>query len=194
MAIDTIIEKIDVRKDFTTRLSCRNGFFAIWFSWPGRLNISINNIQIKDIWELTNGDFITITNRIEDIPAWFRFHPSEVKNKFSRRLIDQFNKGEYPASPIDRTNVWRPKTGDRVVLYKIEDSIDGDSILAYISFYEESLLIGENTKKGLDDLMNFGMEVEPVDEVRKFKMASKAKEKVIEMGLPREFSTFWKIG
>ena len=98
-------ENINIRNDFTTRLSCRNGYHEIWYSWPGMLNISENSIQMEDIWEFSDGGFITLTNRYDDMPEWFNFYPTEVKNSLCRRLIDRFNKGNYPDSPIQGANI-----------------------------------------------------------------------------------------
>lgn len=54
-------------RDTTERLSCRSGDMLIWFKW-GNPFIG-GDLQIADIWTLTDGDQVILTNRVPDIPT-----------------------------------------------------------------------------------------------------------------------------
>ena len=67
---------IDFQRDMTVRWPCRSGDLLIWsrvknvFASP--------DIRILDVWTMREGNFVTITNRLADLPPWFELHPTEV--------------------------------------------------------------------------------------------------------------------
>ena len=70
-------EIITVRRDMTLRWPCRGGDFLMWLGFSDLFS-GPEAIQCHDLWEMRDGSHLTITNRLEDLPPWFRLHPTEV--------------------------------------------------------------------------------------------------------------------
>ena len=145
-----------------------------------------------DIWELNDGDFITISNRTEDLPEWLELFPTEVVGRLSYKFIKQFERGDFPAQPAEGLNIWRPKTGDRLVWSATNEK---NMIKRLFLFNSCAFAIGENTRIDLyESLHSFGgftKEDRPLDEVE---MGRRAKGLVLEKGMPREYAHDWKLG
>lgn len=185
-------------RNSTVRWSCRKDDIILWFSYKGIRGDAKNNLELKDIWSLKDGDFLTITNRFEDIPQWFEFYPFEVKSSFAYKLLPEFNKGNYAKEPIDGPNIWRPKSGDYLVWLRTSTIDDPENaIKSSISFKECSLVIGENTNKNSEsfgDFVHFGELLPDNKYDNKLKLSRMVFDKLTELGLPRVFSPIWKIG
>jgi len=106
-------EIISFRRDMTLRLPCRQGDFFLWLGYPDIFS-GPDAIQCYDLWEMRDGYHITITNRIEDLPAWFELHPTEVCGVLAMKMMVKIEKGLRPGEPMDGPNLWRLKSGDRV--------------------------------------------------------------------------------
>jgi hypothetical protein len=100
---------------------------------------------LADIWELRDGDFVTLTNRVADLPAGFDLHPLEVAGSLALWMTKCLNEGYKQAEPIDGPNLWRVGAGDRVAW--VGTSRPGvssdDGILEVVSFRENALVYGE---------------------------------------------------
>jgi hypothetical protein len=72
----------------TVRWSCRSGDYVFWFSWRNIFAAPENDLAINDLWEMKDGDFVTITNRVPDMPEWFTLHPTEVCNSLSYAMVE----------------------------------------------------------------------------------------------------------
>jgi hypothetical protein len=84
---------------------------------------------------MSDGYHVTITNRREDLPAWFGLHPTEVCNRRALKMAARIEAGDqYPEKPLDGPNLWRLKSGDRLAWIGAERperrSVDG--ILAIV--------------------------------------------------------------
>ena len=44
-------------------------------------------------WSRRSGDFVTITNRIPDMPKWFTLHPTEACNSLAYAMVDKRKAG-----------------------------------------------------------------------------------------------------
>ena len=47
----------------------------------------------------------TITNRLEDLPPWFKLHPTEICDSFVYKLREKVERGDYPDEPLDGPTV-----------------------------------------------------------------------------------------
>jgi len=194
-------ENIDIVSNFfsnmTSRWSCRRGDFIVWFTWTDIFADPQHGIKIKDIWEMKNGDFLTITNRVEDMPEWFALHPTEVCNSLAYRMLEKFNKGDYPEEPIEGPNIWRPKIGDRLVWLGKSRSVGPTQspIISAIVVRKSSLVIGQNVRtQSMDDLLCFGSLTKTKQTEGEIAAFREAGELVKRMGLPREYAPDWQIG
>jgi hypothetical protein len=106
-------EIISFELDMTLRLPCRAGDFLLWFGYPDILS-GPEAIQCFDLWEMGDGHHLLVTNRLQDLPPWFRLHPTEVCDSFVYKMMDKVEKGDYPSEPMNGPNLWRLKSGDRV--------------------------------------------------------------------------------
>jgi hypothetical protein len=180
----------------TLKWLCLKGDYVFWFTWTNIFADPQHEIKIKDLWEMKEDDFLTITNRIEDMPKWFSFHPTEVCNSLAYRLLEKFNNGDYPEEPFDAHNIWRPKIGDRLVwLRKSPLSSPKDLIVSAIAFRESALVIGENVQtKSIDQLFGFGVLTKDQQTSEDIAMARNAIDLVKQMGVPREYASNWQLG
>jgi hypothetical protein len=106
-------EVVSFRRDMTLRWPCRGGDFLLWFGYRDMVS-GPDAIQCQDLWEMRDGHHVTITNRLEDLPPWFRLHPTEVCGSFVYKLMPRVEQGDYPSEPMSGPNLWRLKVGDRV--------------------------------------------------------------------------------
>lgn len=94
----TTPEIISFRSDMTLRWPCRGGDFLLWFGYRDIFS-GPDAIQCQDLWEMRDGYHVTITNRLDDLPPWFRLHPTEVCGRFAYKLMPKVEKGDYPSEP-----------------------------------------------------------------------------------------------
>jgi len=132
-------------KDHTVRLSCRAGDYLLWCGFNGMFSPKDNQYSINDIWQLSDGDFITITNRQVDLPSWFELHPLEVSGPLVHWMMKKLDSGYQPSEIVDVPNVWRAFTGDRLVwVGKQRPGLEFDNgILSVFTFGENVAIIGE---------------------------------------------------
>src|SRR5207245_1747390 len=92
--------------------------------------------RVSDLWELKNGDFVTITNRIEDVPPWFELHPLEAAGRLAYWMMEKLNSGYKPSEPCDGPNLWRIFAGDRLLWIGPSRStqVAVDGVLGLIEF------------------------------------------------------------
>jgi len=105
--------KLIRRGSLTTALRITPGDFLLWFGYPDLFS-GPEAIECYDLWQMRDGYHVTTTYRLEDLPRWFRLHPTEVCDTFVYRMMVKVEKGDYPSEPMDGPNLWRLKSGDRV--------------------------------------------------------------------------------
>ena len=66
---------ISFGSDMTLGWACRAGDYVFWARFQGVLSSPGNEYKAFDIWELRDGNSLTITNRRSDLPGWFDLHP-----------------------------------------------------------------------------------------------------------------------
>jgi hypothetical protein len=186
---------ITLESDTTLRWSCRAGDFLIWFRCNDPFCGPEDAWTVMDLWEMREGDSVTITNRIADLPGWFALHPSEVSDALACQMMANVHSGYQPGDPIDGPNLWRLRAGDRVIW--IGDDRPGqpstDGLLAILDCRKCAVVIGESNRSGFDDYLTFGVptteEPSPVASAR----GRQALETVQAMGIPRTLSTDWTL-
>jgi hypothetical protein len=147
-----------IESDTTLRWPCREGDFVLWIRWPGVL-AEAPRPDVVDLWALRDGDFITITNRLVDLPAWFELHPTEVQGLLAHEMGRKLEQGYQAGEVIDGPNLWRLKAGDRMVWVGVSrpGSPATNGIIAILDFHECALAIGESSKpQGLLEFVAFG--------------------------------------
>ena len=185
---------ITFRDNETRRLSVRAGQHLLWlrtdFFSGGR---EISDWQILDFWELKDGDFITVTNRLCDLPAWFRLHPLEIAGiQTLREYEPRLNAKDYPDEPIDGPNIWRVLAGDRLVWVSMTDS--GSPVQEILDLRCCAAVVGDNCSGELDEIALFGA---PAGENLSPETQSAWRAGIgaaVEMGAPRVLSAEWRFG
>jgi hypothetical protein len=133
------------RSDSTIRWSCREGDYILWIRYEGLFAAQDSSFSAPDFWEMKDGDWVTITNRVQDLPPWFGLHPLEAAGSLVYWMMNQINDGYQPSGPCDGPNVWKVFAGDRLVW--VGPTRAGltaeDGVLGLISFEENALVTGE---------------------------------------------------
>lgn len=188
-------EIISFKRDMTLRLSFRSGDFLLWLGYRD-IFLAPEEIQCFEIWEMRDGYHLLVTNRLEDLPPWFRLHPTEVCGSFVYKMMDKIEKGDYPSEPMDGPNLWRLKSGDRVAWVGAErpDRRPVNSILAILDCRESALAVGAADWDSVQEFAGFSAptsaEMNPGDVAR----CQAAVNAVKKLGLPREWAPEWKLG
>jgi len=191
------MDSIIFRSDTTLRWSCRAGDYISWCRFEGIFAPEDKLYTISDIWQLKDGDFITLTNRKADLPLWFELHPLEVSGSLVYWMQKKLDSGYEPNEIIDGPNIWRVLSGDRLVwVGKQRPGVKSDNgILSIITFDDNAVVIGEPYSE-YDGLPYFGG----------FKQQEQSKEDMMicrngwlaafKLGMPRSASADgkWTIG
>jgi hypothetical protein len=195
MVNTTTPEIISFKSDMTLRWPCRSGDFLLWFRCRNIFSGS-NAIECQDLWEMRDGYHVTITNRLEDLPPWFRLHPTEVCDSFAYKLMPKVEKGDYPSEPMDGPNLWRLKSGDRVAWVGADrpDRHSVNGILAILDCRDSALAVGEAYWESVQSFVGFGAptteKMKPEDVAR----GQAALAAVQKLGVPREWAPEWQLG
>jgi hypothetical protein len=177
--------------DQTVRWSCRSGEFALWVSTESPLTSHhLLGWSIRDFWQMRDGDFLTITNRSEDLPVWFDLHPREVANREVRKMSRRIDAGYSPREPMDGPNIWRAKAGDTLVLVTTRSL--QSPVTEILVFRACVLVVGENANPS--SAIFFGTPSgERATDTEAFAMRA-GLEAVTAMGAPRTWSSEWRFG
>jgi hypothetical protein len=175
---------------------CREGGLIIWARFKGLLSSHGDHYGIADVWELRDGNFVTLTNRQPDLPAAFELHHSEVSGVLVPWMIKRFNEGYKPERPMQGPNLWRVRSGDRIAwLGASRDGVQSEhGVLHIVDFKEDALVYGEPIE-WLDDVPAFGALNESTLANTK-KMCAAALTKIQSYGMPATASAGapWSIG
>lgn len=152
-----VMEK-EFGKNSTLRLSCRKGDYLMWCSKRGGIFGKRDNYNI-DVWQLKDGDCVTITNRQCDLPDWFELHFREVRNRLALRMKEkmEMDKGYWPDKYAESSNLWKVMAGDRLIWTgKKREGIEyEDGVLGIFTFSENAAVIGEPFSI-TENYLNFG--------------------------------------
>jgi hypothetical protein len=133
-----------LQSDMTERWSCRQGDFVLWVRSDNPFALAFS---IGDVWELRDGDYVTITNRIPDLPPWFELQPSEASNAAAYEMIKKLENGFEPNGTVDGPNLWRACAGDRLVwVGPSRPPTHGEDLQRIIDFREDCLVFAESSR------------------------------------------------
>ena len=186
---------ITFRRDTTLRWSCRAGDFLIWTRLKN-VFADCPGVRILDLWEMRDGDFVTITNRPADLPSWFELHPTEVCDSLVYEMAAKVESGYPFKDPIDAPNIWRLRAGDRLAWVGANrpdrNSVNG--VLAILDCSECALAVGESGQGTLDGLAQFGAPSKDAPTPQECASSRFAIEAIRKMGIPDEIATEWLLG
>lgn len=181
----------------TLRWACRKGDYVLWARFQGIFSSQGNEYKIADVWELRDGNFITLTNRHLDLPDWFELHPLEVSGSLVWWMKRRLDEGYKPQKPIDSPNLWRVFAGDRIVwVGPSRHGIDSkDGVLELVDFKENALVYGEpfDISSGFPTFGGFDR-AQPSPEGAR--LCKEGWDALNRLGLPRTVSADgqWRIG
>ncbi|HBI43905.1 MAG TPA: hypothetical protein DDY78_13800 [Planctomycetales bacterium] len=131
--------------DMTLRWACRAGDFVLWARFRGLSAPSGREYDLADVWELRDGNHLTVTNRLADLPEGFDLHPLEVSGALAAWMQRRLSAGHTPTEPVLGPNLWRILAGDRLAwVGRKRPGVDSsDGVLAVIEFRVNALVYGE---------------------------------------------------
>lgn len=192
------IQPIRFDSNSTLRWSCRKGDFIMWLRCRGLFAGDNHLFDIADYWELQDSDFVTVTNRVADLPVWFTLHPLEVHGAAVYKMMAKLKDGYQPPEPLDGPNLWRVFAGDRVVW--VGNARSGvpsvDGILGLLDLRENALIIGESSRDDASLEFIFGAPSHANPTADEAKMMQAGVQAVNKMGIPRTMAADnkWTIG
>lgn len=183
---------ISFASDTTERLACRAGDMLIWFKWGNPF--MGGDLSIADLWTMQDGDQVVLTNRVPDLPVWFKLHGDEVRSPSMRVLENFLAVNEEPDEPMDAPNIWRVFCGDLVVWTgpPRPGAPAEDGVLRIYRFTAESLVLGDPKEMPMFGMMfNESASQSP----EQMKRVQRAAYLVRQMGLPNEMAADdeWKM-
>ena len=185
------------RRDTTIRMSCRAGDYLLWCSFKGIFSPENDQYTVSDLWQLKDGDFVTITNRQVDLPSWFELHPLEVSNSLVYWMQRKLDSGYQPGDILDGPNIWRAFAGDRLVwVGKQRQGVEFDNgVLSVITFSQNAAIIGEpySYYEGFPHFGGFDQQAQPKEDIM---LCRKGWNAISELGTPNSASADgkWVIG
>jgi hypothetical protein len=188
-------EVVTFKRDMTLRWPCRAGDFLLWFR-HSNIFAEPAAIHCHDLWEMRDGYHVTITNRLEDLPPWFRLHPTEVCGGFVYKLLPKVEKGDYPSAPMEGPNLWRLKSGDRLAWLDAErpDRRSFYGILAILDCQDSALAVAEAYWDSVQSFAGFGAPTTPEMKPEEVARCQTALAAIQKLGLPREWAPEWRLG
>jgi hypothetical protein len=187
---------VDFRSDTTVRWACRAGDYLLWARSLGIFAPSDQPHALADIWEFRDGDFVTLTNRVADLPTGFELHPLEVAGSLAYWMMKRLNEGYRPAEPIDGPNLWRVRAGDRVAWVGASRSgvRSDDGVLEVVNFQVDALVNGEPLMF-IEGAPTFGGVTDPESVIGK-RLCSAGMAAILEGGSPRTIAADpqWHLG
>ena len=175
------------------------GDYIVWVRWQNVFSPK-SDITVRDFWEMREGDVVSITSNIEDLPPWFELHPLEVAGyKACLMMQKKLASGYKPKEPVDGPNLWRVMTGDRVIWISGVEAQDKNPVETLVVFGTNALVFGERRvhPNDLAWFLSFGA---PVEESPSRKVAALMRaglDNVRKLGLPDEIADIgsdWRLG
>lgn len=182
------------RRNETLRLSCRFGELIVWLgpdSGPSLNTLSV--WSVRDFWQMRDGDFVTITNRLSDLPCWVELHSTETAERAAIEMMQRLRDGYKPSDEMNGTNIWRIKAGDRLVWVTLNDH--QQSVRSVLGFRACALAVGENSNASFEQLMFFGAPDQDESKQAAYTAALKTGfDAAVAIGAARLLATEWRFG
>jgi hypothetical protein len=179
--------------DQTLRWSTRSGDYILWVGADSLFTSNLESSwRIQDFWQMQDGDFVTITSRWPDLPAWFEVHPLDVAGRWNFEMYKRLAAGYKPKEQMIGPNIWRVKAGERLVWVAASDRMQ--PVREILDLRACALAIAENVEPSGDVLALFRCpkgEKLPPDVESAMRAGFKA---AVGVGVPRDFSEQWWLG
>jgi len=181
----------------TLRWACRAGDYLLWARFQGPLAPSGSEYDLADIWELQDGNHVTLTNRVADLPQGFDLHPLEVTGPLVPWMRRRLSAGHTPDAPIVGPSLWRVFASDRIAWVGRKrpgvEFVDG--VLGVLDFKVNALVSGEPILFTEFGPLFGGFNAED-QSPEAAKLCRSGWEAVLRLGLPRSASADdqWCIG
>lgn len=184
-----------IGRDTTIRLSCRAKDWLLWMRCRNLFGGHHGDPNVVDFWRLKAGDFVTITNRWDDLPTWFELHPTEACNRLIPPMQAKLKSGWKPDDICTAPNLWRVQAGDRLAWARSPETRNRQTgFLDVFEFHANALAYADSSRTDFNafdccDIGNAGQEPEAVQ------ACQAAIAFVRQMGIPRTFSAGeWGLG
>jgi hypothetical protein len=185
-----------ITKDSTFYLPIRKGDALLFCCYRGATAKPDKAFHVADIWELMDGDRVSLTNRPCDLPRWFRLHPTEVCGELVYTMMEKLDSGYQPKEIMEGPNIWRARAGDKLIW--MGDSRTGYKadlgLLKIFDFGRCALITGEPHDTDSISLTTFGNLTKNWAKTKKTIKCQNAFLKIEHLGLPRDFDPEWKLG
>ena len=179
--------------DSTVRWSCRRGEYVLWVTTDSFVTADrLASWTVQDFWQMRDGDYLTITNRWVDLPAWFELHPLEVAGRAVWEMQKRLDSGYKPKEVMDGPNLWRVKAGDR--LFWVTDVVSANPVKELLHFRACALVLGENASTPSAGPIFFGAPESQELPAAAAKAMRASFDMVVGLGVPREFAPEWRFG
>ena len=182
--------------DTTLIWACRKGDFILWCHCKGFSGGPKDWYTIADVWEMKDGDRVTISNRLQDLPPWFKIHHSETCNALVDQIIKKIKEGYKATEIMEGPAIWRIMSSDCVAW--IGKSRTGykeqDGILQIIDFQTCALMTGDANDPSFESFMDFGTLTDEGQNSKNAYRCRKAFEVVKQVGYPNVLSGEWALG
>lgn len=175
------------------------GDYIVWVRWKNLFDAR-SGVGIVDFWEIREGDEVSITSNIEDLPAWFELHPSEVSGYRACLMMQKkLDNGYKPGAPVEGPNLWRVMVGDRIVWISGVEAQDKNPTRTLVAFADNALAYGERHVHPNDVawFLSFGAPVEDTPCERALTQVRSGLDDVRKLGLPDEIADIacgWRLG
>ena len=127
--------------------SAREGDHVLWVRCINLFATGESAFRILDFWELHDGDRVTITNQVANLPAGFELHPTEVQDALCYEMMRRLDAGWQPGPIVDGPELWRVRSGDRLVWTgeSHADRVACNHVVELVDFAENALASGCST-------------------------------------------------
>ena len=177
-------------EDSTIRWSCRRGDYVLWLATDSPFSGDLWKVQ--DFWRLQDGDYLTITNRWADLPSWLELHPLEVSGQAVSEMKKRLDAGYEPPDPVEGPNLWRVRTGERLVWVSVSSS--ERAVREILDLRTCALVIGESSAPPSIEIPSFGAPEGEGIPAKAIVACQAGVAAASRLGAPREFAPQWRFG
>ena len=144
--------------------------------------------RILDLWELRDGDFLTITSRVADLPEWFQLYPEETAGMVAL----QFDFDNAAEAPVEGPNIWRVESGHRLVW--VDENNAAQPVVEILDLWCDALVVGDSVSTDFDRRMHFGASKKLAGRPGAFKAVRAGFVRAVQIGPAQSISVGWGFG
>jgi hypothetical protein len=106
---------ISFSRDMSLRWAYKTGDYVLWAKFQGVISPFGGVYKVWDMWQLHDGECVSITNRLADPPGWFHLHPLEDSRSIAGWMKKWPDERHNPEESLEGPDLWRVLAGDRIV-------------------------------------------------------------------------------